>query len=321
MRTRTARRLADATVAQHGVITSPQLAELGLDLRLPRRERWPLLAPRTWATTGEVTDVQLLQAIDLYAGPDAVPSGALGCRRHGLRDVPIADGDALVPHGRHLTGGGRLRLHQTRRLPDGVERDGWTVAPVARSVADAARWTSSLTDVRALVLAAVADGHVPLSALADELDAGPRQRSAHLARALVDAGRGARSAPEAEAADCLLATPGLAPFLLNAQVWLDGELLGLPDGYLPELGLGWEVDSFRHHGGSAELDRTLSRHRRFADCGIELVHVVPAQLRRDPAGWAASVAERARRRRWRAPSGLVVVPGGPALVPRGVLAA
>lgn len=177
MRLRTARRLADAVAAQHGLITSSQLAELGLDLRLPRREHWPLVAPRTWATTPEVVDEQLLQAVALYAGPDAVPSGALACRLHGLRDVPTADADALVPHGRHLMGGGRVRVHQTRRLPAGVERAGWSVAPLVRSVADAARWTSSLRDVRALVLAAVADGRASLEALGEELDTGPNPRA------------------------------------------------------------------------------------------------------------------------------------------------
>lgn len=317
MRTRTSALLADLASAQHGVVTAAQLTQLHLDRRLPRRQGWPLLAPGTWSTTGHVDDQQLMEAARLYAGPEAVVSGALACRRYQLRDVPDAPCDVLVEHGRRLIGGGRLRLHQTRRLPDAVLVGGWPVAPLSRAVADACRWSPSLQAVRALALAAVGDGRTTASELSSELGAGPRRGSAHLARALSDAEGGARSAPEAEAADVLLGTAGLPRFLLNPELRLDGALVGLPDGYFPSLGLGWEADSLRHHGSSADLERTLGRHQRFVDAGVELLHVVPAALRRDPAGWAGSVADRARRRRgWQPPAGLTVVPHGPLLVPR-----
>lgn len=319
MRSGTKARLTAVADAQHGVITSSQLAELGLDLGLPRRERWPELAPRTWGTTHLVEDVQLLQATALYAGPAAVASGAFACRRHRLRDAPARAGvDALVPHGRHLSGGRHVRLHQTGRLPLAVTRDGWPIAPVTRAVADASRWEPSLQDVRALVLAAVGDKRTTVEALAAELDAGPRRDSARLARAIVDAGRGARSAPEAEAADSLLATPGMSPFLLNAEIWMNGELVGVPDGYVPSLGFGWELDSLRHHGSSDDLAHTFDRHREFSDIDVDLVHVVPARMRRGPVAWAVSVLEQSRRRAgWSSPIGLVVVPKGPLLLPRG----
>ena len=319
MRPSTRARLSAVADAQHGVITSSQLAELGLDLRLPRRGRWPRLAPRTWATTSDVDDVQLLQAIALYAGQDAVASGSLACRRHQLRDVPVrAVADALVPHGRHLMGGGRTRLHQTSRLPTPTVHAGWPVAPVTRAVADASRWCSSLQDVRALVLAAVGDTRTTAQALAAELDAGPRRHSALLARAVVDAARGARSAPEAEAADSLLAVPGMPPFLLNPEIWSHGVLVGVPDGYVPSVGFGWELDSLRHHGSSGDLAHTFDRHRDFSDVGVDLLHVVPARMRLDPAAWAASVRELSRSRTgWSTRPGLVVVPKGPLLVPRG----
>lgn len=323
MRVTTKARLVATTAAQHGVITSAQLAELGLDLRLPRRERWPELAPRTWGTTHAVDDVQLLQAMALYAGPGALASGALACRRHRLRDVPdVLVGDALVPHGRHLMGGGHVKLHQTCRLPRPVVLDGWPLAPVTRAVADASRWSPSLQDVRALVLAAVGDKRTTVEALDAELDGGPRRGSAHLARAVVDAHRGARSAPEAEAADSLLATGGMPAFLLNPEIWMDDVLVGVPDGYVPSLGFGWELDSLRYHGSSDDLAHTFDRHQGFDDIGIGLLHVVPARMRRAPEAWATSVAQRCRSRTgWGPPPGLVVVPKGPLLVPRGALRA
>ncbi|HWG93729.1 MAG TPA: hypothetical protein VNU66_05840, partial [Mycobacteriales bacterium] len=185
-------------------------------------------------------------------------------------------------------------------------------------VADAARRTPELAAVRALVLAALADGRAGLEELSAERDDGESRGRAHLTTAVRDAGRGARSAPEAEAADALLALPDgvLPPFVLNPRLVLEGRLLGVPDGYLPGTGLGWEVDSVRHHGSSRDLAATLDRHARFADAGVELLHVVPAVLRREPAAWARQVAARAAHRRASGrgdPDGLEVVLTGPLL--------
>lgn len=78
--------------------------------------------------------------------------------------------------------------------------------------------------------------------------------------------------------------------MLNRAVWLDGTLLGLPDGWFPGLGLGWEVDSVRHHGGSGAPQATLDRHAGFAAHGLELVHVTPVRLRADPSAFASRLA-------------------------------
>jgi hypothetical protein len=110
----------------------------------------------------------------------------------------------------------------------------------------------------------------------------------------------------------------MSPFLLNPEIWLDGVLVGVPDGYVPSLGFGWELDSLRHHGSSDDLAHTFDRHQDFGDIHVELLHVVPARMRREPAAWAVSVRERARGRAgWSPPAGLVVVPRGPLLLPRG----
>lgn len=179
------------------------------------------------------------------------------------------------------------------------------------------RWCPSLRDVRALVLAAMADGHVDRAALQDEVDAGSLAGSAHLRRSLQDWDRGARSAPEAEAVDVLLEHSGL-PFLVNPSVVLDGVLLGSPDGWLPAAGLGWEIDSRQYHGGTDDLDATLRRHQGFADADLVLLHVTPTRLRADRRAWALDVARRAGARiaeGWQPPDGLVVTPLAPALVP------
>lgn len=312
MRASTRSRLQPLLEEQHGVITSSQLAALPVDAELPRREGWLLLAPRTWCTTIQPTDEQLLQGLLLHCGAGSVPTGPLACRRHGLRDVPDADvADVLVPHGRRLTSGGLSVVHQTLRLPKPVRRRGWRVAPAARAVADAARSSGDLQAVRALVLAALSDLLVRPEDLTDEQRLGPRRGSGALTRALADWRAGARSAPEAEVADALRGLRRLPPFELNPTLYLRGVELGTPDGYLPGLGLGWEVDSVRYHGGTDELADTLARHTRFTDAGLELVHVVPGRFRRGRHAWAEGFAARARRRAAEGrtdPPGLVVQP-------------
>lgn len=302
--------------AQLGVMTTAQLRAAGVDHELPGRERWTRLAHGLWSSIDPPADEQLLVALQCYA-PAAVPSGAIACRWYGLRHASSAVGiDGLVQHGTTLLGGPSLRLRQTRRLPDGVLVRGRTVAPLERAVADAARW-SQLQDARAVVLAALADRRLAAQPLLAEADLGPVRSSGSLRRALQDWERGARSAPEAEAADAMLDLGGDGPpggVLLNPELWLDGVLIGSPDGLVVGAGLGWEMDSVEHHGSGEALDETLQRHLRFSDVGLELLHATPRRLRAAPTAWARDVAARAAARQgWRTPRGLVVVPKGPLL--------
>jgi hypothetical protein len=111
--------------------------------------------------------------------------------------------------------------------------------------------------------------------------------------------RGAASAPEAEVADALrapLRRAGLPQPVLNHAVRLGGRLLGVADGRLPGLGLGWEVDSVRHHGDSTGLARTLTRHAAFERNGLELLHVTPARFRSHPGAFVRDVLVRAAHR-------------------------
>lgn len=323
MRSAVARRVRPVLDGQLGVISSAQLREAGVDLEVPRREGWTRLAGGLWCVAEEPDDEQLLAALAVYA-PGALASGPVGCRWWRLRHAPPDHAaHALVPHGTTLLGGPLLVLRQTRRMPDGVQHRGRQLAPVARCVADAARWTPRLQDARAVVLAGLADRRTTADALRAELAAGQRRGSLALRRALDDWHRGARSAPEAEAADALLHVPGGGPppFLLNPELWLDGVLLGSPDGWVPGAGLGWELDSREFHGAAEDLDDTLRRHQRFSDAGIELLHATPTRLRTAPARWATDVVQRsARRTGWRAPRGLVVVPVGPVLAPSAAAA-
>lgn len=175
------------------------------------------------------------------------------------------------------------------------------------------------------MLAALADRRLTAGMLHEEADRGSVRSASSLRRALQDWERGARSAPEAEAADALLDLGGDGPpagVLLNPEIRLNGVLVGSPDGLCVDTGLGWEMDSVEYHGSGEELDESLQRHLRFGDAGLELLHATPRRFRAAPTAWARWVTARAAARQgWRPPPGLVIVPKGPLLGIQAQLAA
>jgi hypothetical protein len=319
MRTTTAARAAALPV----LLTRADLATAGLDtdvaLRAVRRGTWSIVLPGAWSRRGgEVTRRERQEAALELLGDCAALTGADACSAYGMRDVPDGPVTVLVPHAVRRELGPEVRVIRTTADVPVLQMHGLpTVAPV-RAVGDACRH-QPLRQVRALVLAAVADGWVDLGELERLVDAGPRQGSAFLRRAVADAHRGARSAPEAELADVLVVAvrrAQLPPFLLNPDLLLDGEPVVTPDAYLLGLGIGGEMDSVRHHGSAAALDGTLLRHDRARRAGIELHHVTPTRFRADPQAYVNRLREAyAVRRRLAVPEppGLVVVRHGPLL--------
>lgn len=104
----------------------------------------------------------------------------------------------------------------------------------------------------------------------------------------------------------------LPPYLLNPDVVVQGRFVGRPDGELPGLGLGWEVDSREHHGEPTASEATLRGDADVVAAGLALVHLVAAAVqaaRQDPVHLltAAAVARAAVPE----PAGLVLRPCGP----------
>ena len=221
--------------------------------------------------------------------------------------------DLLVPVERRLTVPAGVRLRRTKHDLCADVVQGLRVVPPEQAVTDAALRWPSLQDVRALVLAGVADGRLDADRLDVLLERAPQRGSGHLRRALVDVRRGAASAPEAELVDLLL--PVLRrlrlQLLVNAEVRHEGRLLGRVDALLvrrpAEVLLGVEVDSLRHHGSSADLEATLRRHEHFASAGLRLLHVTPSAVRRTPEDVVARVL--AALRTARPPDDVEVRPG------------
>lgn len=318
-------------LAGRDVVTRQQLVAAGVDDdlgdRLHRSGLARRLAPSTYLLAAtKPTDEHLLAAAVCHAGADCVVTGLLACAALGIADVPPASQvEVLVPAGRRRVSSPHVRVQPTTRPPLFWEKDGIRYAAPCRAVVDAARRLTSLRDVRALVTAAVRSTLCTAAELLAELDAGPNAGSALCRRAVGDAAAGARSAPEAEVADVAaraVRAGRLPPYLLNPTLLLHGVVIGEPDGWLVGLGVGWEVDSRRHHEGDDDFDATLARHDRFVGHGLALLHVTPKRARQIGEGYAAVLAEAAAGRRALSrpePPGLEVRPRGPLQPPPGRL--
>lgn len=315
------RHLPAATqLALDGVLARDDLRAARLSRTLGDHERAvgraQRLAPSTYLLgTAPPSDQQLVLAALAHAGPDAVVTGLVACRLRGLPDVPPLQGvQVLVPARRRRVSRPLVRVTPTTRPPATWLVDGVRVAVPHRALVDAAVRLRAERDVRGLLLGAVAAGRCQLADLCDELEARARNGTALTRRVLVEAAAGARSAPEAEVAAVAHAAVRrgqLPPFLLNADVLVGGTFVGRPDGWFPGLGLGWEVDSVRHHGSAHDLDQTLARHDGFARYGLQLLHVTPQRARSLGSGYAVVLADAvaARRRGGQPePPGLLVRP-------------
>jgi hypothetical protein len=285
------------------LVTRTALTGAGIDLDVALRAaapgHWRDVLPGAWLRgERDVTRDHLQQAALALLGPTAMLTGPDACAEYG-RDVPPDDRvNVLVPHAVQRDRGSGVRLIRTTRRPQSYVMRGRRWATPARAVLDASLGRD-LREVRALVTAAVADVWVCPEELGRLLETGPRRGSAALRRALADAEAGARSAPEAEAADLLsgaVRSGRLPRFLLNPDLFVAGELLLSPDLWLVGTGVGGELDSSRHHGSQSALDATLARHARAERAGVALVHRSPQRVADTPE-----------------PPRLVVVPRGPLL--------
>lgn len=311
-----------AELVRAGVVTRAQLAACGCDDdlgdRLVRQGAWQRLAPSVYlASTTPPTDAQLVEAARLHVGGRLVVTGSVACRAFGMHDVPDERAVHVLVEGTRAVSSPYVVVQQTRRLPETWSRGGVAYAMPVRAVADCVRRTADLRAARAVLLGAVCARAVAPDDLAVELEAGPRRRSALLRRVLGDAAAGAWSAPEAEAADevAVAVRAGRLPrFLLNPVLRCGGVRVGQPDGWVVGTGVGWQVDSRRHHGSEEDFDSTLAVHDGYAAHGLTLLHVTPRRLRQLGQRWvdllSAAVEVRVAQGVGE-PSGLVVEPIGP----------
>lgn len=281
---------------QAGVVTRRQALASGLTAdairgRLARRS-WRRLLPGTlyiWPT--EATAETRAWAGVLYAGANAVLTGAEAAARYGVRYLPRgATIHVLVPAGATARSRDWLRVTETRRPTLPRLSRGLPVAASERAVTDTARSMTDLAAVRAMVADSVQRGICRIDELRVELEDGPRRGSRLLRLVLDEVSRGARSAPEAALLTALLAT-GLPEPLCNVPIRDPrGAVVAIPDFQFADVRLAVEVDSREWHLSPAAWEHTMRRHNSLTALGWTVLHFPPSRIRDDLPGVLAEIA-------------------------------
>ena len=288
--------IRDVAVAQYGLITSAQLAELGV----PRstvvwHERqvggmFSFLLPgvHRFEPSQAVSSMQRIAGAQLYGGPDAVLTGAAVLRRRGVKaasHIAFGSDDAvhiLEPHSSKRASRDFVVVERTVSLPVPRSEGLLRLAPVHRAVLDACRRCTDEEAVRALIFEVVQRRLTSVDALNDERIRGQKRGSRFARLALEAVYAGARSVPEGDLVR-LLGAAGLGRMLLNPRLaTVDGVFIACPDAYDPETGVVLEVDSREHHFAVESWEATMRRHARMTAAGLRVIHVSPRRLREEP---------------------------------------
>ena len=275
--------------AQSGLVTAAQLSEIGIPSstlkgRIRSGGPWRRILPGVYAVMpGVLTTDQRDVAGLLFAGPDAMLTGASGLRRHGLRYYHD-DGTVhvLIPHLRHRKSAGFVVVERTTAHPTPCDLGGIPVAPVSRAVVDAARRHPHRPTTRAFTLEAIQSGLTTLDELNQDLKTAQRRGTAIVREVLAEAAAGVRSAPEAELRQAILTTNLPEPLWNPGLFTPNGEFLASPDGLIEESMVALEVDSRAHHSRGDDWANTLERGNALTAAGLLVVHVVPSHFRSNP---------------------------------------
>ena len=212
------------------------------------RGLWQRVTFGLYATfNGPLTDEQRLVAAALYGGPGAQITGAAALRWHGVRYVPADPRiHVLVLSPARRTSHAFVEVIRTSRPdPHARLRPAMEVCSIARAAADAARAGYRLRDVRAFLAEIIQRGLTTIPMLEDELRGGPRTGSKLLRDVLSELKAGIRSAPEAELRIVMKSSVVLPQVRWNPTlVAVDGTRLPSPDGWIQEVGLALELNSW-----------------------------------------------------------------------------
>jgi hypothetical protein len=262
---------------------------------------WQRMLPGTFLlATGTPTREQQLRGALVYAGAGAVITGTEALRRQGVSCRSSGpDVHVLIDASRHRASRGYVRIERTTRMPPVVHHDAIPYAVVSRAALDAARRLQRLDDVRDLLAGVVQGRHASVQDLADELDQGSPRGRALATRVLAELAAGARSVAEANAMAFALWARLPAMEWNVPVVTRDGHLLAVPDAWLDDVAMAWEIDSFERHASPAAYESTLARRARLMAAGAVVFSCAPRQLDHDRAALRdhfLRAYEQARRR-------------------------
>lgn len=275
------------------------------------------LLPRVYTDVRADPDAETwLRAGWLWAGPDAVLTGAWALARHG---VPIARERGVItylvrPTQRNRSSGRVRALRSEGPVPHRLVQ-GLPVASVERALADVGRLGElPLESARALAISVLQGRHVPPTALAAELDAGRANGTLGVRLGLDDYARGPWSLPEVALERLLSSRRRSYDFLANPRLSTpDGVPIGVPDGYLPKYGIAIQVHSRQFHSGVDDLGRdrwalTVERDSDYAAHGIVVLGVAPTTLRDPPDAFLDRLDAVVRTQRTRPQPSVLIEP-------------
>jgi|HubBroStandDraft_3_1064219.scaffolds.fasta_scaffold169720_1 hypothetical protein len=309
------RRFSRVIAEQFGMISWGQALECGFSpdrVKYLIREGgpWRRVLPGVYATsTGTLTGNQRAMAALLHAGPGGVITGREAVGRHGLRCAGLNEIDVLVPSKTRVLSKDFAHITRTKQMPaDSYQTGRIRFAGVARSVADAARRMSRLSDVRAVVAEAVQHGRCDVESLIKELNDGPAAGSAFLRQALGEITIGIRSAAEADLKDIIDASDLEEP-MYNPELYaVDGTLIGIPDAWWGRAGVAAEVDSLQYHASPKDYEETVARHNRMQREDINLLHFLPRTLKQESGTVLADLRGAIAKGSARPPLPIVAIP-------------
>jgi hypothetical protein len=229
---------------------------------------------------------QRLRAALIYAGRQAVLTGADAIRAHGVRVPPTEEVLVLIPASRRVTSRAYVTVERTTRLPPPVLRRGLPLAPLPRATVDAARHERDRDRLRALLFAPVQEGKCTLNELRTELDAG-NQRGSAAARALLTESEHVVPVSQGIAKRLLRDVPLPPPTWQTPLYTEHGVELGTADAWWPEAGLAWRLGESQQR----PLPDTEQFRPILTTAGITLLHTDPARLRTAPAAVTRELVE------------------------------
>lgn len=277
---------------QHGVVSWPQLAALGLSRNAVHQRAKAGRLHRVHRGVYAVGHARLTlrgrwMAAVLACGPQAVLSHRSALALHDLRPVPAGPIDVTVP-ARGRKGPPGLRLHCVRALDprDRTRKDAIPVTTVARALLDYAD-TARPQQLRLALEAAERRDALDGRALAALLHRSPGRRglkalSAAL-RELGDEAPWTRSELENHVL-ALVRHYGLPEPQCNVVV--DGFTV---DAYWPEANLVLEADSWHFHKTRAQFEEDRRRDAELQARGKRAIRVTQRRLTREGAAVATLI--------------------------------
>lgn len=275
---------------QRGLATTTQLREAGWTtsaVRHARRTRWQEPMPRVIAPhKGPLDQETRLVAIALWAGTKSILTGGAALHWLGLRFDRRPGVTFVIPDGARARSYVRVRLVRSVRLPAVTKRLGPVlIATGTRALVDAAVYEGYRSDdLEHLTISTLQRGLATPEGVEQELWLRPRDRVAGVWKGLGAFADGAWSKPEVVLRQVIERSGDLPALTTNCRLLtVDGEMVGIPDGYFEDVGVAVQVHSRQYHQGIDDVggDRwaqTVEKDSAMVAAGVRVVAVSPWTL-------------------------------------------